>query len=134
MTIDSKNPAADGMLAKGEAMRRKVVGDAHVDRSMAQAHPFSLPLQELITEYAWGNIWTRPGLSLKSRSLINLGMLTALRQTEELSVHVKGAIQNECTPEEIREVIMQATIYAGAPAGLAAMRAVVQTLQDMNEI
>lgn len=122
------------LLALGEAMRRRVLGDEHVDRSMANADAFTMPMQEMVTKYCWGDIWNRPQLDLKTRSLINIGMLTALSQAHELAVHVKGAIRNGCQPEEIREVVLQATIYAGAPAGLSAMRTVTQTLKDLGEI
>ena len=126
--------SGEGLLAQGERMRRRVLGDEHVDRSMANADPFTLPMQEMITKYCWGDIWNRPQLELKTRSLINIGMLTAMSQSHELSVHVKGAIRNGCTPEEIREVVLQATIYAGAPAGLSAMRTVTQTLKDIGQL
>lgn len=122
------------LLMKGEAKRRSVLGDAHVDKAMASAHPYSLPMQEMITKYCWGDIWNGAELPDNVRSLINLGMLTALCQPHELAVHVKGAINNGCTPEEIRAVILQATIYAGAPAGLSAMRIVQDNLIALGKI
>ena len=122
------------LLQSGEKMRRQVLGDDHVDRSMENAHAFDLPMQEFVTEACWGSIWTRNGLPLKGRSLVNVGMLTAMSQPHELAVHVKGAINNGCTPEELREVVLQATIYAGAPAGLAAMRVLSKTLKELDLI
>ncbi len=122
------------LLAAGEQRRRQVLGDAHVDKSMANADPFTLPMQEMITKYCWGDVWNRPQIPLKTRSLINIGMLTAMSQSHELSVHVKGAVNNGCTPEEIREVVLQATIYAGAPAGLSALRIVTQTLKELDQL
>lgn len=130
---NSKKEGAN-LLKLGEVKRRAVLGDAHVDKAMASAHSFSLPMQEMVTKYCWGDVWNGSELSDKVRSLINLGMLTALGQSHELAVHVKGAVNNGCTPEEIRAVILQATIYAGAPAGLSAMRVVQDNLILLGEI
>jgi 4-carboxymuconolactone decarboxylase len=107
----------------GLAMRRKVLGDEYVDRALAQADDFMRPLQELITEYAWGAVWTRPGLSPRDRSLLNLGMLTALNKPHELKLHLRGALNNGLTLEEIREALLQTAIYCGVPAAIAAFRA-----------
>ncbi|WP_051279217.1 carboxymuconolactone decarboxylase family protein [Hellea balneolensis] len=120
------------LLADGEKKRRKVLGDAHVDNAMTNAHPFNQPLQEIITTYGWGDIWTREGLSDKTRSLLNVALLTAMRQTNELKGHTRGAINNGCTPEEIREVIIHTCLYAGAPAALSAMKVVSATLQELD--
>ena len=106
----------------GMAVRRKVLGDAHVDRSMANTSDFSRPIQELVTEYCWGVIWTRDGLPLKTRSLINIAMLTALGRNHELGVHVRGALNNGATREEIQEVLLQTAIYVGVPASLESHR------------
>ena len=133
-TPDLKAMSGRDLLEQGERMRRRVLGDEHVDRSMANADPFTMPMQEMVTKYCWGDIWNRPQLDLKTRSLINIGMLTAMSQSHELSVHVKGAIRNGCSPEEIREVVLQATIYAGAPAGLSALRTVTATLREIAHL
>ena len=115
---------------EGLAVRREVLGDAHVDRSLAGASDFARPMQELVTEYCWGEIWSRPGLGRRERSLINLGMLTALNRPHELRAHVRGALRNGCRREEIAEVLLQASIYAGAPAGLDAFRVAEQALEE----
>lgn len=107
---------------RGLAVRREVLGATHVDRSLAAASDFARPLQELVTEYAWGAIWDRPGLDRRTRSLLNIAMLTAMNRQHELAVHVKGALTNGCTLDEIREVLLQTAIYAGAPAALEATR------------
>jgi 4-carboxymuconolactone decarboxylase len=116
----------------GQQKRREVLGDAHVDRSLANATEFSRPIQELVTQYCWGEIWTRDGLAARDRSLVNLAMLTALNRNHELSVHVKGAINNGVTPQEIQEVLMQAAIYAGVPAALESFRVAESTLKDLG--
>jgi 4-carboxymuconolactone decarboxylase len=110
-------------FARGQQVRREVLGAEHVERSLAQADEFSRPLQELVTEYCWGAVWSRPGLDRRSRSLINLAMLTALNRPNELALHVRGAINNGCTQDEIQEVLLQASVYCGMPAGLDAFRA-----------
>ena len=121
----------DGRLEQGERIRREVLGDAHVERSLAKAGEFSRPMQEFVTEHCWGAVWSRPGLGRKERSLVNLGMLTALNRSHELRVHVRGAIRNGCTPEEIQEVLLQAAIYCGVPAANTAFRVAQQVLDDM---
>jgi 4-carboxymuconolactone decarboxylase len=107
---------------EGMAVRRDVLGDEHVDRSLQTADDFNRPFQELITEYAWGAVWARPGLERKTRSLLNLAMLTALNRPHELELHVRGALRNGVTREEIREVFIQAAIYAGVPAANESFR------------
>lgn len=102
--------------ARGMAVRRSVLGDAHVDRATAQASAFSAPFQDLLTRYAWGEIWSRPALDRRTRSAVTLAMLVALGRTDELSFHVPAAVQNGLGPEEIREVLLQAAVYAGVPA------------------
>jgi len=116
---------------RGMAMRRQVLGDDWVNAAMASGNEFSQPLQELVTEYAWGTIWSRPGLPLKIRSMLNLAMLTALNRPQELRGHVRGAINNGCTREEIQEVLLQATVYCGAPAGVDAFRVANEALKDL---
>jgi len=116
----------------GLAIRKEVLGAAHVERSLANVSEFSRPMQELVTEYCWGAVWSRDGLERKTRSMINLAMLTALNRGHELSVHVKGAINNGVTPEEIQEVLMQTAIYVGVPAALESFRIAEATLKEMN--
>lgn len=114
--------------AKGErfhlglATRRQVMGEIHVDQALGQASDFSRPLQDLITEYAWGEIWSRPGLDLKTRSMLNIAMLVALNRSHELAGHIRGAINNGVSEQEIQEILLQAMIYCGAPAALEAFR------------
>jgi 4-carboxymuconolactone decarboxylase len=110
------------LFLKGLQIRRDVLGEAHVDRSMSNASEFSRPMQELVTEYCWGAIWGRPGLEMKVRSLLNLAMLTALNRQHELAAHVRGAITNGCTIDEIRETLLQTAVYCGVPAALEAFR------------
>lgn len=106
----------------GLAIRREVLGSDYVDRSIQSADDFNRPLQELITEYAWGGIWSRPGLSRQTRSMINLAMITALNRPHELELHIRGALNNGVTREEIREVLLQTAVYCGAPAALDSFR------------
>lgn len=106
----------------GLTIRREVLGDEYVERSMASADDFNRPFQELVTEYCWGAIWGRPGLERRTRSLLNLAMLTALNRPAELELHVRGALNNGVTREEIQEVFLQATVYCGVPAALESFR------------
>ncbi|MCX4094785.1 carboxymuconolactone decarboxylase family protein [Nocardia sp. alder85J] len=106
----------------GLQVRREVVGSEYVDRALAAADDFQLPMQELVTEYCWGSVWTRPGLDRRTRSMLNLAMLATLNRSSEFATHVRGALTNGVTEEEIREVLLQATIYAGVPAGVEAFR------------
>lgn len=100
----------------GLKVRRAVLGDAHVDRSLANLTPFNAPFQDLITRYAWGEIWDRPGLSRHTRSLLTLAMLVALNRGDELRMHIRAALRNGVTAEEIQEVFLQCAIYCGVPA------------------
>lgn len=120
-------------LAAGDAMRRQVLGDAHVDRSRANATPFSRPLQDLVTEYCWGAIWTRPGLEPAIRSMLNIAMLTALGKPDELRLHVRGALNNGVTVEQIQEILLQAAVYCGVPAALEASRAAQQIVSELTD-
>jgi 4-carboxymuconolactone decarboxylase len=106
----------------GMKVRREVLGDAYVDRAMQGADALGKPLQEYITEVAWGTVWSRPGLPRKTRSFIVMAMLAVLNRPHELAIHVRGALRNGCTREEIVEVILQAAVYGGAPAALDGMR------------
>ena len=121
----------NGRYARGLATRREVLGDEHVERSLRDATDFSAPAQEFVTEFCWGDVWTRPGLDRRTRSLINLAMLTALNRMHEFRVHVRGAVNNGCTVEEIRETLLQALVYCGAPAGLQSFREAEAVLDEM---
>ena len=121
----------DGRYERGLAARREVLGDEHVDRSLGQATEFSGVAQEFVTEFCWGDVWTRPGLDRRTRSLINLAMLTALGRMHEFRVHVRGAINNGCTLDEIRETLLQTIAYCGAPAGLESFREAQAVLDEM---
>ena len=103
---------------EGLAVRRKVLGADYVDKAIADADELTRPLQELVTEYCWGAVWTRPGLPRKTRSLINVAMLTALNRPHEIRLHLRGALRNGCTREEIMEVLLQSAIYCGVPAAI----------------
>ncbi len=117
-------------FARGLEVRRSVLGAEYVDASIAGADHFTAPLQELVTEYCWGEVWTRPTLSRKTRSLLNLAMLTALNRPHELRLHTRGALANGCSWQEIQEVLLQATIYAGVPAGVDAFRVAREVLEE----
>jgi 4-carboxymuconolactone decarboxylase len=106
----------------GMKLRREVLGDAHVDAAIAKRNIFSEAFQDLITRYAWGEIWTRPGLPRQTRSLITVAMLVALNREEELRMHLRAALRNGATPDEIRETLLQAAIYCGVPAANSAFR------------
>jgi 4-carboxymuconolactone decarboxylase len=106
----------------GLRIRREVLGAEYVNKSISMADDFNRPLQELVTEYCWGAVWSRPGLSRKMRSLINLAMLTALNRPHEVKLHLKGALNNGCSKEEIMEVLLQAAIYCGVPAAIDSFR------------
>jgi 4-carboxymuconolactone decarboxylase len=107
---------------RGLEIRRAVLGSEHVDRSLAEADEFTRPMQELVTETAWGKIWSRPGLDRRTRSMLNLAMLTALNRPHELRVHVKGALRNGVTKEEIREIFLHTSAYCGWPAAIDSFR------------
>ena len=109
--------------AQGMAVRREVLGDEYVDKAINSAPDFTKPLQDLVTENCWGEIWTRSAIPKKTRSLITIAMLAALKTPAELKAHVRGALRNGCTVEEIQEVLLQATVYCGVPAGVEAFRA-----------
>jgi 4-carboxymuconolactone decarboxylase len=115
---------------KGLAIRREVLGAAYVDAALRSADDFSRPFQEFITEYCWGAVWGRPGLPKKTRSIINLAMLTALNRTPELKIHVKGALKNGCSKDEIMEVLLQTAIYCGVPAAVEAFRTAREAFKE----
>jgi 4-carboxymuconolactone decarboxylase len=117
-------------VVQGMAVRREVLGDEHVDRAVASATPFTAPFQDFITRYAWGEIWSRPGLSRAERSIITLTALAILRQEEELAMHLRAAIRNGLTAEQIREVLLQVGVYAGVPAANRAFAIAQRVLAD----
>jgi 4-carboxymuconolactone decarboxylase len=117
---------------QGLTIRKEVLGAEHVERALAGADDFSRPYQELITEYCWGAVWGRPGLSRKTRSLLNLAMLTALGREEEFKLHVRAALRNGVTREDIREVLLQTAIYCGVPAANSAFRQAREVFAQME--
>lgn len=122
------NPTYD----KGLALRKEVLGAEYVERSFANADDFSRPIQELSTEYCWGAIWNRPGLSRRDRSLLNIGMISALNRPHELKLHVKAALTNGLTRDEIREAMMQVAVYCGMPAGLDSTRIAREAFAEID--
>ena len=119
----------DPAFQNGLATRTLVMGEPFVDRAFAHANEYTMPMQEFITRNAWGNVWQRPGLDLKTRSLITVGMLAALGKQTELKGHVRGALNNGATPEELREVMLHATVYCGFPAAIDGFRSVVEVVE-----
>ena len=117
---------------KGLKNRREVLGAEYVDNAIASADDFSRPLQELVTEYCWGAVWGRPGLDRKTRSIINLAMLTALNRPHELKLHVKGALNNGLSKAEIAEVLLQAAIYCGVPAAVDSFRSAREVFAQLE--
>jgi 4-carboxymuconolactone decarboxylase len=115
---------------KGLAKRRKVMGDAFVDRALSQADELTMPMQDFVTRVAWDEIWNRDALSDRDRSLINLGMIAALNRPHEFKGHVRGALNNGVSPEEIRDVCMQVAVYCGFPAGLDSLRNAMEVIRD----
>jgi 4-carboxymuconolactone decarboxylase len=120
------------LFEKGMAVRRAVVGETYVDASMKAADDFSMPMQELVTQFCWGEVWTRPGLDRRSRSILNLGMIAALNRPEELAIHVRGAINNGVTKDEIKECFLQVAVYVGMPAGLGSFKIARQVFKEMG--
>ncbi len=121
------------LFEAGLEVRKAVLGAEFVENALKSADDFSRPLQELVTEYCWGAVWTREGLSRKTRSMLNLAMLTALNRPHELKMHIKGAIHNGVTKEEIREVLLQTAIYCGVPAGVDAFRTAREAFAEMEK-
>ena len=117
-------------FAKGLEVRRAVLGAAYVDNSVATASEFMVAFQKLVTEYCWGEIWTRPGLDKRTRSMLNIAMLTALNRPNELRLHVRGALNNGVTRDEIKEILLQTCIYCGIPAGLDAFKSAVEVFKE----
>jgi 4-carboxymuconolactone decarboxylase len=120
------------LFDRGLATRREVLGAEYVDASIRNADAFNREMQELVTQYCWGDIWNRPGLDRRSRSLLNLGMLTALNRPHELKLHVRGALNNGVTREEIKEVFLQSAIYCGVPAALDSFRVAREVFKEVD--
>ena len=117
---------------EGLAVRKAVLGAEYVDQSLRSADDFTGPMQDLVTEYCWGEIWSRPGLDRRTRSFLNLAMLTALNRPHEIKLHVRGALNNGLTRKELMEVFLQSAIYCGVPAALDAMRAAKEVLAEID--
>jgi 4-carboxymuconolactone decarboxylase len=117
----------------GEQVRRQVMGDEFVDRALSQVTDLTAPMQEWINEHAWGSTWQRAGLPLQTRSLVTIAMLAALKAPTELKGHVRGALRNGCTPEEIQEVLLHSFVYCGAPAGQEAFRAAKEVIEQWQK-
>lgn len=117
---------------RGLKTRREVLGGGYVDAAVNKATEYNWPMQELVTEYCWDEIWNRPGLDRKYRSILNLGMISALNRPHELKLHVRGAINNGLTKEELREIFMQVAIYCGVPAAIDSFRLAQEVFEDMG--
>jgi 4-carboxymuconolactone decarboxylase len=127
MTMDDAERTRQGMT-----VRRAVLGDEHVDRAVATTSSFTEPFQDFITRYAWGDVWSRPGLSRAERSMITLAMLAALQHENELAMHVRAALRNGLTPEQIQEVLLQVAVYAGVPAANRAFAVAQRVLSEVG--
>lgn len=122
----------DELFKKGLEIRKSVLGSDYVEKSLAAADDFSMPLQRLVTEYAWGEIWGRDILTKKTRSMLNIAMLSILNRHNELGMHVQGAVRNGCSKDEIREVLLQVAIYAGVPAAVDSFRVAKEALAEIE--
>ncbi|MGH3343155.1 MAG: 4-carboxymuconolactone decarboxylase [Carbonactinosporaceae bacterium] len=131
--VSRKPPQRSASFQQGLAVRKQVLGETHVERSLSRVTDFSEPVQRLVTEHCWGDIWTREGLDHRTRSLLNLAMLTAMNRMHEFAVHVRGAVRNGCTEKEIQECLLQAAVYCGAPAALESFRVAESVLEEMAE-
>lgn len=130
----SEDTTMKQLFEDGLSLRREVLGAEYVDKSVASANDFMMAFQHITTEWCWGYAWGRPGLDRKTRSLLNLAMLTALHAPAEIKLHVRGAINNGVTVDEIKEVLLHATVYSGIPAGLEAFRAANEVLKEMGKV
>ncbi len=123
---------ASEMFEKGLKVRKQVVGAEYVEKQLKEADAFNMPMQELVTEYCWGWLWNRPGLPHQTRSLLNVAMLAVLNRHTELKSHVKGAIRNGCTKDEISEVLLQVAVYGGVPAGVESFRLAREAFKELE--
>ena len=126
-SMDSKQRYEQGL-----AIRKEVLGAEYVDNSLRNADDFTRDIQQLVTEYAWGEIWSRPGLARRDRSLLNLGMITALNRPHELRLHVRGALANGLSKDDIKEVFLQTAVYCGAPAALDSFRVAREVFEELG--
>jgi len=127
----SARPEFDGdLFKKGLKNRQEVLGAAHVQHSLESANDFTAPMQKLVTEWCWGELWSRPGLDRRTRSIINLSMLCALNRPHEVALHVRGALNNGLTPQDIQEILLQVAIYCGVPAALDGMKVAAAILKE----
>ena len=122
-----RNPA---LFDQGLSTRREVLGATYVDAAIANATDFNIDMQEMVTQYCWGDVWNRPGLDRRTRSLLNLAMLTALNRPHELKLHVRGALNNGVTQDEIKEVFLQTAIYCGVPAAIDSFRTAAEVFKE----
>lgn len=131
---DKQNETMDALFERGLGLRREVLGAEYVDRSLGDANDFMMAFQRITTEWCWGYAWGRPGLDKKTRSIMNLAMLTALGKSGEIKLHVRGAINNGLSVEDIKEVLLHATVYCGIPAGLDAFKTANEVLKEMGKV
>ena len=129
---EMEDQMASEAFEQGLAVRKQVLGSEYVEQSMARADDFTREMQRLSTEYCWGAIWTRPGLSLRDRSLLNLGMISALNRPHELKLHIGGALRNGLSREEIQEVLLQVAVYCGVPAGMASFQLAREVFAEVD--
>jgi 4-carboxymuconolactone decarboxylase len=118
------------LFKKGRAVRTAVVGAEYVDKALSTMNEFNAPMQKLVTEWCWGDVWGRPGISRQTRSMLNLAMLCALNRPHELRTHVRGALRNGVTPKEIQEVLLQVAVYCGVPAGIEGFRIATEVVNE----
>jgi len=126
------SPKNQALFDEGLATRRSVLGAQYVDAAIANVTDFSIDMQELVTQYCWGEIWNRPGLDRRTRSFLNLAMLVALNRPHELKLHVRGAINNGLTKDDIKEVFLQCAIYTGVPSAIDAFRSASEVFKEMD--
>jgi len=131
---DNQNERLGELFERGLKLRREVLGPEYVDGSLKSANDFMMAFQHITTEWCWGYAWGRPGLDKKTRSMLNLAMLTALGKSAEIKLHVRGAINNGLSVEDIKEVLLHATVYCGIPSGLDAFKAANEVLKEMGKV
>jgi 4-carboxymuconolactone decarboxylase len=125
-------PKNQALFDQGLSTRREVLGTEYVDASISNATDFNIDMQELVTQYCWGDVWNRPGLDRKTRSFLNLAMITALNRPHELKLHIRGAINNGLTKDEVKEVFLQTAIYCGVPAAIDSFRVASEVFKEMD--
>lgn len=133
MAIKQEQKMTSEKFKAGMSVRRQVLGDAYVDRAISNATDFTQPLQDMVTENCWGEIWTRSAIPNRTRSLITIATLAARKASSELKAHVLGALRNGCTVAEIQEVLLQSTVYCGVPSGIEAFRAAKDVIEEWQK-